>query len=172
MIRDGSSQKHVSVEVITAKLFWNAFKCIVFRMKLRNAAPQWQSLSGESYSQYWDTSPNETYSLTSWKSLMIYDKRKAVLIRGLEMPFSNAEKRAIWYAFESETHFCRGDIRQSCFETPLNALYFGWNCPMQLRSDKAFLANRTRNTERSMVDTCPNETYSLTSWKSLFQKNS
>ena len=41
------SQKHVSVEVINAKLFWNAFKCIVFRMKLRNAAPQWQSLPGE-----------------------------------------------------------------------------------------------------------------------------
>ena len=35
------------------------------------------------------------------------DKRKAVLIRGLETPFWNAEKSVIWYAFESETRFCR-----------------------------------------------------------------
>ena len=41
------------------------------------------------------------------------DKRKAVLIRGLETPFSNAEKRAIWNAFEPETRFCRGDKRKA-----------------------------------------------------------
>ena len=42
------------------------------------------------------------------------DLRKAVLIRGLEMPrpFWNAEKSAIWNAFEPETHFCRDDKRK------------------------------------------------------------
>ena len=38
------SQTHASVEEINANLFWNAFKCIVFRIKLRNAAPQWKHL--------------------------------------------------------------------------------------------------------------------------------
>ena len=40
------------------------------------------------------------------------DKRKAVLIRGLETPFSNAEKRAICNAFEPETCFSRDDKRK------------------------------------------------------------
>ena len=35
------------------------------------------------------------------------DKRKAVLIRGLETPFWNANYSAIWHAFEPETRFCR-----------------------------------------------------------------
>ena len=41
------------------------------------------------------------------------DNRKAVLIMGLETPFWNAEKRAIWNAFEPETRFCRGDKRKA-----------------------------------------------------------
>ena len=40
------------------------------------------------------------------------DKRKAVLIRGLETPFWKTEKSAIWYAFEPETRFCRDDKRK------------------------------------------------------------
>ena len=40
------------------------------------------------------------------------DKRKAVLISGLETPFWNAKKSAIWYTFEPETRFCRDDKRK------------------------------------------------------------
>ena len=63
------------------------------------------------------------------------DKRKAVLIRGLETPFLNAENSAIWYAFESETRFSRDDKRK----VVLKRLYLRPTCPtncvMQLRSD-------------------------------------
>ena len=40
------------------------------------------------------------------------DKRKAVLIRGLETPFWKGKKIAAWYAFEPETRFCRDDKRK------------------------------------------------------------
>ena len=48
----------------------------------------------------------------TFRVIFAYDKLKAVLIRGLETPFWNAEKSAIWYAFEPETRFCRDDKRK------------------------------------------------------------
>ena len=44
---------------------------------------------------------------TTFRVIFADDKRKAVLIRGLETPFWNAEKSVIWYVFEPETRFCR-----------------------------------------------------------------
>ena len=46
------------------------------------------------------------------RNTFLHDKRKVVLIRGLETPFWNAEKSAIWNAFEPETRFCRDDKRK------------------------------------------------------------
>ena len=90
------------VEVINAKLFWNAFKCIVFRMKLRNAAPQplrqWQSLPRDSYSRYWE----------------IDDKRN-----NLRKAFRKAFRIAIWLwvlkrvSKEENTAKVRSDTRLS-----------------------------------------------------------
>ena len=37
------------------------------------------------------------------------------------------------------------------------ACVYGLNCAMQLRSDKAFLSTRTRDTERSMINTTTRE---------------
>ena len=86
------------------------------------------------------------------------DKRKAVLIRGLETPFWNAEKevrsdtrlsqkhvsveminaKLFWNAFISPT-----DLRKGL--RPTWSLLNGSNSAMQLRSDKAFLLTRTRD---------------------------
>ena len=96
------------------------------------------------------------------------DKRKAVLIRELETPFWNAEKRRSDTRL-SQKHASVEVIAQSCFETPLNALCFGWNCAMQLlRSDKAFLVTRTRDTERSMINATTRERRFETRFESRF----
>ena len=77
-------------------------------------------------------------------------KRKAVLIRGLETPFWNAEKKCdveiinaklFWNAFISLT-----DLRKGV--CPTWSLLYGSNCTMQLRSDKAFFSTRTRDRVR------------------------
>ena len=59
---------------------------------------------------------------------------------GSETPFWNAEKSAIWYAFEPETRFCRDDKRKDVLKRVYN----------YLRSTyvKAFLATRTRDRVR------------------------
>ena len=87
---------------------------------------------------------------TTFRVIFGDDKRKAVLIMGLETPFWNAEKKGdlirVWASVEV--------INAKLFWTPLNVLCFGWNCAMQLRSDKAFLVTRT---EKSMINATTRE---------------
>ena len=73
------SQKHVSVEMVNVKLFWNAFisptdyvKALCLRNKLRNAAVQWQGLPLDSYSRYWEIDDKRNNSKKAFRKAFAY----------------------------------------------------------------------------------------------------
>ena len=97
--------------------------------------------------------------LSGWFLQMI--NAKAVLIRGLETPFWNAEKvrsDTLLSQKQVSVEMINAKLFWNAFISPTEkACVYGLNCAMQLRSDKAFLSTRTRDTERSMINTTTRE---------------